>query len=330
MSLPSRMNAAYITELGSADTIRYGELPVPVPGPTDVLVRVQATTVNPVDTFVRSGAYATPTPFPFVIGRDLVGTVVAGAGAGAAGFSPGQPVWCNSLGHGGRQGAFAEYAVVPADRLYPAPDEVDPLDLVTAAHPAASAWLALFRYGRVRLGATVFVGGGAGNVGSAAVALAARAGAHVVATARPDDVDFVRSLGAAEVFDYHAADLTDRLRAAVPGGYDVHLDTSGHAALTTAVELLAHRGRMVAMVGLRTEPLLPIGRLYIRDATVVGFAISNATVADLTDAAAGVMELLRAMPWRPRIAGRSPLSQAAEAHRRLESGEVHGRLVLQP
>jgi NADPH:quinone reductase-like Zn-dependent oxidoreductase len=329
MSLPSRMNAAYITELGSADAIRYGELPVPSPGPTDVLVRVQATTVNPVDTLVRSGAYATSTPFPFVIGWDLVGAV-AGAGAGAAGFSPGQPVWCNSLGHGGRQGAFAEYAAVPADRLYPVPDGVDPHDLVAAAHPAASAWLALFRYGRLRLGETVFVGGGAGNVGSAAVALAARAGAHVIASARPDDAGLLRSLGAAEVFDYHAADLTDRLRAAAPGGYDVHLDTSGHASLAVAVELLAPGGRLVAMVGLRTEPVLPIGRLYTRDASIVGFAISNATVADLADAAAGVIELLRATPWRPRIADRLLLSQAAEAHRRLEAGDVRGRLLLHP
>jgi NADPH:quinone reductase-like Zn-dependent oxidoreductase len=81
------MNAAYITELGSAEVIRYGELPVPSPGPADVLVRVHATTVNPVDTFVRSGAYATATPFPFVIGRDLAGTVVE-TGAGVASFAP--------------------------------------------------------------------------------------------------------------------------------------------------------------------------------------------------------------------------------------------------
>lgn len=114
------MRAAYVTELGAADVIRVGELPVPAGGPTDVLVRVEVVAVNPVDTMVRSGAYPTPTPFPFVIGRDLVGTV-AEASPGAAGFAPGDRVWCNSLGHGGRQGSFAEYAVVPAERLYPLP-----------------------------------------------------------------------------------------------------------------------------------------------------------------------------------------------------------------
>jgi NADPH:quinone reductase-like Zn-dependent oxidoreductase len=89
------MTAAYITAPGPAEAIRVGELPVPKPGPTDVLVRTQALAANHVDTFVRSGAYATPLPMPFVIGRDLVG-VVAAAGARVAGFGGGDAVWCNS------------------------------------------------------------------------------------------------------------------------------------------------------------------------------------------------------------------------------------------
>ncbi|MZD56159.1 alcohol dehydrogenase catalytic domain-containing protein, partial [Streptomyces sp. SID5606] len=168
-TVPDVMRAAYIDAVGPADAIRHGPLPVPPAGPTDVLVRVCAVAVDPVDTFVRSGAYATPLPLPFVVGRDLVGEV-AHAGPGAAGFTPGQRVWCNSLGHAGRQGSFAEYAAVAADRLYAAPPGVDAEHLVAAAHPAASAWLALFRHGRLRAGETVYVGGGAGNVGGAAVA----------------------------------------------------------------------------------------------------------------------------------------------------------------
>lgn len=109
---PEVMRAAYVDATGPAETITIGSLPVPRPGSTDVLVAVRASTVNPVDTFVRSGAYRTPVTFPFVIGRDLVGSVVE-AGPGASGFVPGQPVWCNSLGHGGRQGAAAGYAVAP-------------------------------------------------------------------------------------------------------------------------------------------------------------------------------------------------------------------------
>ncbi|WP_233644894.1 NADPH:quinone reductase [Streptomyces sp. BSE6.1] len=329
-TVPDRMRAAYIDAVGPADAIQYGELPVPPVGPTDVLVRVSAVAADPVDTFVRSGAYATSLPTPFVVGRDLVGEVAA-TGPGAAGLAVGQRVWCNSLGHGGRQGSFAQYATVAADRLYPAPAGVDEEHLVAAAHPAASAWLALFRHGRLRAGETVYVGGGAGNVGGAAVSLAARAGARVVATARARDAEAVRELGAAEVLDHHAPDLGERLRAAAPDGCDVHLDTSGRGVLADAVESLARGGRLVAMVGLGSGPAaLPVSRLYTRDASIVGFAISNATTADLAEAARGVVGVLTRTPWRPRIADRLPLSRTAEAHRRLEAGRVRGRLVLTP
>lgn len=329
-TVPDTMRAAYVDAVGPADAIRYGTLDVPSVGPTDVLVRVTAVAADPVDTFVRSGAYATPLPSPFVVGRDLVGEVAL-AGPGAAGFTVGRRVWCNSLGHAGRQGSFAQYATVAADRLYPAPPGVDAEHLVAAAHPAASAWLALFRHGRLRAGETVYVGGGAGNVGGAAVALAARAGARVIATARAADAEAVRGLGAAEVLDHHAPDLAARMRRAAPDGYDVHLDTSGHGVLADGVDSLARGGRLVAMVGLGTgTSALPVGGLYTKDASIVGFAISNATTADLAEAARGVVGVLTKTPWRPRIADRLPLSQAAEAHRRLEAGEVRGRLVLTP
>lgn len=327
MSLPTHMHAAYVTAPGPAETIRYDRIPVPVFGPTDVLVRVRLVAADPVDVFVRSGAYPTPMTSPFVIGRDLVGEVAA-VGPGVAGFVPGQPVWCNSLGHAGRQGSFAEYAVVAADRLYPAPPDLDPTDLVAAAHPAATAWLALFRHGRLRAGENVHVGGGAGNVGSAAVALAVAAGARVVATARPEDFASVRALGAAEVLDYRDPDLPGGLRTATPDGYRLWVDTSGRGDLATGVGLLTNGGRLVVMAGLHATPTLPLGPLYTRDASVAGFAISNASVTDLADAADGVVLLLRTTPWRPRIADRLPLSLAAEAHRRLEEGEVSGRLVL--
>src|SRR5699024_6878358 len=129
MTNPDIMRAAYIEQVGAVGNIRFGELPVPRPGPTDVLVKMLASGVNHVDLFVRSGAFQTHTPFPFVIGRDLVGTVVT-PGGGVHQFQPGDRVWCNSLGHDGRQGAIAEYAVVPAERLYPLPNDVAPKQAV--------------------------------------------------------------------------------------------------------------------------------------------------------------------------------------------------------
>ncbi|MFJ8198447.1 NADPH:quinone reductase [Streptomyces sp. NPDC096152] len=318
------MRAAYVERLGSADLIRWDELPPPRPGPGEVLVDVLATTVNAVDTFVRSGLFRTPLSFPFVIGRDLVGAVAA-AGSG---FAVGEPVWCNSLGHEGRQGAAAEQAVVPADRLYRLPCGVRPEEAVAVFHPAATAHLALFTHGGLRAGDTVLVGGAGGNVGGALVELAVRAGARVLATASPRDHGHVRSLGAAEVVDYHADDLPARLAALAPSGVDVHIDTSGRHDLRTAVALLARQGRIVLMAGPKAEPVLPVGPLYMKDGSLHGFVISHATAAELAGAAEAINELLPLGALRPRAVECHPLSAAAEMHRRMEGGELHGRRVV--
>ncbi|WP_119726922.1 NADPH:quinone reductase [Thermomonospora amylolytica] len=325
------MHAAYIERFGPPDVIRYGPLPDPRPGPHDVLVEVTAVAVNHVDTFVRSGAWRTEVSFPFVIGRDLAGTVVE-AGPGAPGFAPGDRVWCNSLGHAGRQGAAAELAVVPADRLYRIPDGADDAELVALAHPAATAYLALFTHGRVRAGQNVVVVGAAGNVGSALVTMAAQAGAHVVAVARAEHADAVRSRGAAEVVDYRDPDAAELIRkASGPDGVDLYLDTAARNDLTTAVDLLAKGGRIVVLSGMHTRPVLPVGPLYLKNCSVAGFAISQATTTELAEAAAHIGRLVAAGTLRPPGVERLPLSAAADAHRRVESGEATGRkLVLLP
>lgn len=324
------MRAAFIERRGSADEIRYGDLPVPEVGPADVLVQVEAVAVNQVDTFVRSGAYPTPLPFPFVIGRDLVGTVVA-RGPGVAGFGVGDRVWSNSLGHGGRQGAAAEYAAVGATRAYPVPAGLDPAAMVSVVHPAATAYLALHVHGGLRGGDTVLIAGAAGHVGRAATVMATRAGARVIATAGAGDLDLCRHLGADVVVDYRHPDLARMLAGAAPEGVDLHLNTSGRQSLAAALPLMAPRGRVVVMAGLEARPVLPIGPLYTRDIGIVGFAISNASTPDLAAAARRVNQLVADGVLAAGPVEVLPLSAAADAHRRVEGGEVRGtRLVLVP
>jgi NADPH:quinone reductase-like Zn-dependent oxidoreductase len=322
------MYAAFIERLGLAESIRYGKLPVPRPGPAEVLVRVAATTVNPVDTFVRSGVFRTPVDFPFVISRDLVGTVAA-AGPEVTGFTAGDWVWCNSLGHNGRPGAAAEFAVAAASRLYRLPPGVNPADAVAVVHPAATAYLGLFTHGQLRAGEEVLVAGAGGNVGSAMVVLAAQAGARVIATARKRDFEYCRSLGAAEVLDYQDPDLIRQIKTASPRGIDVHLDTSGVNDFAGTVEMLAHRGRIVLLAGVQTRPVLPAGTLYMKDGSIRGFAISQATTGELAEAATCINRLLEAGQLRPRAVEHLPLRAAASVHQRLEAGELHGiRVVL--
>ena len=325
--LPAAVTAAYITAIGPAENIRLGELPMPSLGPTDVLVRAEVVAVNHVDTFVRSGAYRTALPLPFIVGRDVVG-VVAAAGAGVVGFAVGDRVWCNSLGHAGRQGSSATYVVVSAERLYPLPDGVDALDAVAALHPGATAYLALFQHARIKPGQTIVVGGAGGSVGSAVVQLAATAGARVLATASPRDLDWCHSCGAEQVFDYGNPDIEARIAAAAPDGVDVYLDTSGRHNFDAIIPVLGHGARIVLMAALDARPVLPVGAVYTRDISLRGFVISNASVSDLAEAAKLINPLLAQGILRIRVAEVMSLADAAQAHRIVESRQVKGRILL--
>ncbi len=324
MSQSGFMRAAYIESWGPPEAIRVGELPEPRPGPTDVLVDVRAVSVDPVDTFVRSGAWRTPVAFPFVIGRDLVGTV-AEAGSGAPGFAPGDAVWSLSMGYAGRQGPASERAVVSAERLYHVPGGVDPLDLVAVAHPGVAAYLALFVHGRLRAGETVVVVGAGGNVGGALVAMAKDAGARVVAVASARDAAYCTEIGADHTVDYRASDVPARLAEACGDGADLYVDAAGRNDLEQAVGLLARRGRALVMAGMSTRPVLPSGPLYLMDRSVIGFAVSQADASELAAAAAhtGVLAATRRLRSRRRVD--LPLEEAAEAHLRIEEGEGSGR-----
>lgn len=214
------MRAAFVRAKGPAANIEFGELPRPTTGPTDVLVRMAATAVNHVDLFVRWGAYQTHTPFPFVIGRDLVGSVAA-VGAGVGDLGVGDRVWCNSLGHAGRQGSFAEYAVVSTDRLYHLPNVVEPVNAVAVLHAATTAHIGLFRdaaLARVKP-----------STPREPAALSdppwfnwhTPRGRGVIATASPRDHDWCRACGADVVLDYHDPNLYATVRQAAPAGVDV-------------------------------------------------------------------------------------------------------------
>ncbi|WP_285600328.1 NADPH:quinone reductase [Kineosporia sp. NBRC 101731] len=316
-----------IDTTGSADGIIYRETVNPVVIPGTVRVQVLASAVNNVDTFVRSGRFRTKLPMPFVVGRDLVGTVVE-IGDGVSRFRHGQMVWSNSLGHDGRQGAAAEEALVPADRLYPAPPGVAPQDLVASVHPGVTSWLALHRWARIRSGETVLVHGGGGNVGAAAIVIARDAGATVISTSSAADLGYCRSLGASVALDYRDPDGAGYLMGTWAGRVDVVIDTSGQNDLPTSVALLARRGRIVLLAGAGALPVLPVGQLYMNDASVIGFVISHATVDELSDGAREISRLLAAGTLRPRSVELRPLSSAAQVHRSLEAGELGGRRVV--
>ena len=320
------MRAAFVRALGGPEQIQVGDLPTPRPGPGEVLLAVRASSLDPVDALVRSGTFPTAAPFPFVLGRDAVGTVVE-AGESAEDLL-GQHLATSSLGHDGRQGAWAQYAVVSRERAYPVPEDVDEETLVAALHPASTAHLALHRHGGLRSGETVLIGGGGGNVGGALVAEAVRCGARVVATAREQDAARVRALGAVTTVDHTAPDAPRQLRSLLEGRADVVVDTSGRLDPELVADLMAVRGRIVVLAAPPSPPRIPLARLYTRDVSLHGFVISRAAVDELADAARGTVRLLQETPWRPRLTETVGLDAARSLHERLEAGGIRGRVVV--
>lgn len=321
------MRAAFFREPGPPEAVEVGELPVPVPGPTDVLVAVEVAVINPTDTLIRSGRWPTLLPLPFVTGCDLVGTVTA-AGAGS-GFSPGDRVWSNSLGHAGRQGACAEYAVVPCDRLYPLPDGTVAAKAAGALHSSATAYIGLHHRARARAGQTILVGGAAGSIGSALVRYASEAGLRVIATARPADHARCLQQGASAVFDFADPHLAGRVLDAAPGGADIHWDTSGRMPLNTMDPMTASRGKIIVTAGEKPQPPeTSLSPIINRDISVIGFAISLATATELTDAAQAINRHLASGGFTTKPAGAMPLDKAAEAHALIESHKA-ARAIIQ-
>jgi len=216
---------------------------------------------------------------------------------------------------------------VAAERLYHLPAAVDPVAAVAVLHPAATAYLALYRHGALRPGETVYVAGAAGNVGTELTSLASLGGARVLAGARSEDAGWCRSAGAAEVVDYRDPDLSGRLRTLAPDGVDLYVDTSGHLDLPAAVDLLAARGRLVLLAGGGQRLTLPVGPLYTHDRRILGFVISLAGTGELAEAAAVLNRRLAAGELPVRVHDIWPLERAAEAHQAVERG-LRGRLVL--
>lgn len=318
------MRAAQVRVLGGPELIEVVESVAPVPGPADVVIRVSHGSVNHVDTFVRSGAWPTPVALPLTIGRDAVGLVSRLGAAAAASFEVGQPVWTNSMGFAGRDGALAEYVAVPMERVFALPVGVAPADMAALAHPGSTAHLALFRHGQLRLDQHVLVVGAGGNIGSVAVQLAHFAGAEVTATARPHHHDRLRQLGADRVLDLDATRI-DTLAREV----DVVVDAAGINDLSRYCSLAAPGARIVLVAGMGSTAEVPVGTVYLKGLHITGFAISNASIQDLADAAAGVSHALSRHGLVPPEIVVRPLCDVAAAHRDIEDDVVRGKQVIE-
>jgi len=329
------MKAAYIETTGTPDMIRYGELPQPVPQAGEVLVRIAAVAVNPIDLYIRSGLVPMPLPQPFILGCDLAGTVEE-AGPGAVRFKKGDRVWGSNQGVLGRQGTFAEFAAVQENWLYPTPEGVEDVQAAATALVGITAHLGLFQYAKLQPKETVFVNGGTGGVGSMVVQMTKAIGGKVITTVgSAEKADLCKQWGADCVLNYKTDDVAAKVPEYTGGkGVNVWYETQREPVFQKAVPLMAARGRIVIIAGRQAQPLFPVGPFYVKGLSLHGFTIFNATLDEQRRCAEDINTWLKEGKLRSPIGKVFPLGEAAAAHRLLEentvnkAGTLTGKVVL--
>lgn len=330
------MKAAYIKKTGPPENITYGDLPKPEPRGSQVLVKVGAVAVNPVDTYVRAGLIAFDLPKPFIVGCDLAG-VVETVGPDATQFKPGDRVWGTNQGLLGRQGTFAEYAAVDECWLYPTPERVTDRQAAAVSLVGITAHLGLFGRARIEPGETLFVHGGSGGVGSCVVQMAKAAGVRVITTAGDDrKAEACRQLGADLVVNYKTEDVDEAIRQFTPEGVNVWWETLREQDFERIVAHLALRGRIVVMAGRDAKPPFPTGPFYVKDCSMHGFAMFNAPPDKQRQCAEEINRWMAEGKLRAKVARVMPLAETAAAHRLQEentlqmAGTLAGKIVLEP
>jgi len=330
------MKAAYIEQTGEPNVIQYGELPDPTPAAGQVLVQVKAVSVNPIDTYIRSGAVPLELTFPYIIGCDVAGTVSA-IGDGVTRFKVGDRVWGSNQSLMGRPGSFAELAAIDQQWLYPTPDGMSDEQAAAGALVGITAHLGLFLHGRLQPGEVVFVNGGTGGVGSAVVQLAKAAGAKVIATAGSEEkLAKCRELGADLAINYKSDTLDDEIKSFTEqhGGINLWYETQREPTVERTIGLMEKRGRIILMAGREARPKFPLGQFYTNDLSLIGFAMFNASPDEQRACAEQMNEWFTAGTWSPQIGKTMHLPEAAKAHQIQQSntlekeGTLSGKIVL--
>jgi NADPH:quinone reductase len=307
------MRAALAQQLGGIDDVELGERPDPVPTGGQVLVRVHGAGVGPWDVGFVSGAFP-GLALPFVPGQEIAG-VVETAGDGA-GFQPGERVYTSLFPAGG---GFAELALASADRVAPMPGRVSFAGAAGLVISGGTAHKGLVDRGRVQPGETVLITAAAGGVGSLAVQIAAAVGARPLGVASSSNHDYLRGLGASEVFDYHAADWVQQVRAAVPGGVDLLFDGAGGQTRDQALGAVRDGGRAIFIV-LQSPPPAHLERGITAESFAAG--VDRQRLEQLG-------QLIDSGKLRPQVEAVLPLEQAREALARVAGRHTRGKVVLQ-
>lgn len=320
------MKAIRVREFGAPEVLRMEEVPDPRPGRGEILVRIRAVGVNPVDTYIRSGQYAIKPPLPYTPGSDAAGDVEA-VGEGVSSFRPGDRVYIyRSL-----TGAYAERALCTEAQVHPLPKNVSYAQGAAIGVPYTTAYRALFHKAQARAGETLLVHGASGGTGIAAVQLGRAAGMTIVGTAGTGKgKELVAREGAHHVVDHNAPDAPEQLMKATGGrGFDVILEMLANKNLGKDMAMLTKFGR-VAVIGSRGAVEINPRDIMGRDGAIIGMTSFNISDPDLAAIHAALVAGLENGSLRPVVGQELPLQDAARAHQAVMEAGAYGKIVLVP
>jgi NADPH2:quinone reductase len=323
------MRAIRVTAFGGPEVLTLADVPDPAVGAGQVRVRIHAAGVNPVETYIRSGAYAMKPPLPYTPGSDAAGVIEA-LGDGVTGVAVGDRVYLAGPMRAST-GTYAELTVTEAWTVHPLPAALSFAQGAAVGVPCSTAWRALFGKAQAVAGETVLVHGGSGAVGTAAIQLARAAGLTVIATAGSErGLALVRELGAHHAIDHSKPDYRAAITAAAAGrGPDVVVEMLANVNLAHDLELVAARGRVV-VVGSRGALEFMPRLLMAKDAAVHGMMLPNMTREEWAPVNAGVAAALAAGTLQPAVGREFPLAEAPAAHEAVLAAGATGKIVLVP
>ncbi|MFG2888463.1 NADP-dependent oxidoreductase [Streptomyces sp. NPDC048248] len=313
MNETATMRAISQDRLGGPEVLREVRLPIPRPGPSEVLVRVHAAGLNPTDWKHRALPLFLGEP-PFVLGWDLSGVVEA-VGLGVTLYQPGDEVF-GMLPYPYGVGSLAEYVTAPARALTHKPASVDHVQAAALPLAALTAWQALVDTARIESGQRLLIHAAAGGVGHLAVQIAKERGAYVIGTASAEKHDFVRGLGADEVIDYRTTDFAEAVR-----DVDVVLDTQGGETRIRSLRTLRPGGLLVS--------LRPDGTEGLAEAAEAAGVLAKPLLVEADHAGMNaIADLVLRDRLRASVEATFPLDQTAKAHGLGDTGHVTGKLVV--
>jgi NADPH:quinone reductase len=324
------MKAISVAAFGGPEVLRVADLATPAPGDGEVLVRVAAAGVNPVDAYVRTGTYARKPALPYTPGSDAAG-VVERTGTNVSGLAAGQRVFVAGTTARRCTGTYAGQVVCDREHVHPLPETLSFAEGAAIGVPYPTAYRALFQKAHVEPGDTVFVHGASGSVGTAAVQLARGRGAAVIGSAgTPRGRRLVEAETGFEALDHGAADYLDRLVEMTGGrGPDVIIEMLANVNLERDLMVLAKYGRVV-IVGSRGSLELTPRLAMARDAVVLGMSLFNTPADEMAAIYAALVEALARGDLRPPIDRELPLEEAPRAHEAVLASGSHGKIVLVP